>query len=135
MKVFDYSYSFKTGQYLDTATQTVVHLSSPLLRLPSFLLRPKSSLAKIGEALGVANIDLTDAPVFNSLFLLRGESEREIRQLFTPGVIKHLEQLPGISVGGGADALVVYRDQLAKPEELPQRLAEAKAIALLLRSA
>jgi len=135
MKAFDYSYSFKTGQYLDTATQTVVHVSSPLLRLPSFLLRPKSSLAKIGQALGVANIDLADAPAFNSMFLLRGESEAMIRQLFTPWVIQHFEQLPGISVGGGADALVVYRDrQQAKPEEFPQRLAEAKAIALALRS-
>jgi hypothetical protein len=70
------------------------------------------------------------------MFLLRGESEAMIRQLFHPGVIRHFEQLPGISVGGGTDALVVYRDrQQAKPKDFPQRLVEAREIALALRAA
>lgn len=136
MKVFDYSYSFKSGRNLDTATQTVVHLCSPLLRLPSFLLRPKSSLSKIGQLLGTPDINLASAPRFNSMFLLRGENETMIRQLFTPAVIRHFERLPGISVGGGGDALIVYRDrQLAKPEAFPQRLAEAGAIAVAFSAA
>jgi hypothetical protein len=133
MKIFDYSYSFKTGQNLDTAIQTVTHLRSPTLRLPSFLLRPQSKLAKLGQFLGAPGIHLADAPGFNSMFLLRGESEATIRQLFTPAAIRHFEQLPGISVGGGGDALIVYRDrQRAKPEDFPQRLTEARAIALAL---
>jgi len=134
MKVFDYSYSFKTGRNLDTATQTVVHLRSRLLRLPSFLLRPKSSLAKLGQMLGAApDINLESAPGFNSMFLLRGENETVIRQLFTPTVVRHFEQLPGISVGGSGDALVVYRDRkLAKPKDFLERLAEARTIALAL---
>ena len=134
MKVFDYSYSFKTGRNLDTATQTVVHVRWPLLRLPSFLFRPKSSLAKLGQVLGAApDINLASAPGFNSMFLLRGGNETVIRQLFTPAVIRHFEQLPGISIGGSGDALVVYRDRkLAKPKEFPERLAEARAIALVL---
>ena len=135
LKVFDYSYSFKTGRNLDTATQTVVHLRSPLLQLPSFLLRPKSSLAKIGQFLGAPGIDFADEPEFSRLFLLRGESEASIRQLFTPAVIHHFEQLPGISVGGGGDTLVIYRDrQRARPQDFPQRLAEARAIALAFRA-
>ena len=134
IKVFDYSYSFKTGRNLDTATQTVVHVRWPLLRLPSFLLRPKSSLAKLGQVLGAApDINLASAPGFNSMFLLRGGNETVIRQLFTPAVIRHFEQLPGISVGGSGDALVVYRDRkLARPNNFPARLAEARAIALVL---
>jgi hypothetical protein len=134
MKAFDYSYSFKTGRNLDTATQTVVHLRSPLLRLPSFLLRPKSSLAKLGQLLGAPlDINLPTAPGFNSMFLLRGERETTIRELFTPAVIRHFEQLPGISIGGGGDALIVYRDrQRAKPGDFLKRLAEAKGIALAL---
>jgi hypothetical protein len=137
MKVFDYSYSFKNGRNLDTATQTVVHLRSPLLRLPSFLLRPRSRLAKLGQLLGVASeINLANAPVFNRMFLLRGESETAIRQLFTPAVIQHFEQLTGVSVGGGGNALIVYRDrQRARPKEVLQRLAEARAIALALSAA
>jgi hypothetical protein len=137
IKVCDYSYSFKTGRNLDTATQTVVHLRSPLLRLPSFLLRPKSSLAKLGQALGAApDINFEGAPAFNSMFLLRGGNETAIRQLFTPAVIRHFEQLPGISVGGSGGALVVYRDRkLAKPKDFPERLAEARAIALVLSTA
>jgi len=136
MKIFDYSYSFKTGQNLDTATQTVVHLRSPVLQLPSFFLRPKSSLAKIGQSLGASAIDLEDAPGFNSRFLLRGESETMIRKLFTPEVARHFEQLPGISVGGGGDSLVIYRDRRrAKPQDFPQRLAEARAIASVLIAA
>jgi len=134
MKVFDYSYSFKTGRNLDTATQTVVHLRSPLLQLPSFFLRPKSRLAKLGQGLGAApDINLASAPEFNSMFQLRGENETVIRQLFTPAIIRHFEQLPGISVGGSGAAVVVYRDRkLAKPRDFPERLAEARAIALVL---
>jgi len=133
MKVFDYSYSFKNGRNLDTATQTVVHLRSPVLQLPSFLLRPKSTLAKIGQSLGAPGIDLADAPGFNSRFLLRGENEGMVRRSFTPSVIRHFEQLPAICVGGGGDTLVVYRDRkLAKPMDFPERLAEARAIALAL---
>jgi hypothetical protein len=137
MKVLDYSYSFKTGRNLDTAIQTVVHLRSPPLRLPSFLLRPKSSMAKLGQLLGAApDINLASAPVFSSMFLLRGENETTIRQLFTTAVIRHFEQLPGISVGGGGDAMIVYRDRrLAKPKDFPQRLAEARGIALALSAA
>ena len=134
MKVFDYSYSFKTGRNLDTATQTVVHVRSPLQRLPSFLLRPRSSLAKLGQVLGVGpDINFEGAPAFNSMFLLRGGNETVIRQLFTPAAIRYFEQLPGISVGGSGDALVVYRDRkLAKPKDIPERLAEARAIARVL---
>ena len=133
LKVFDYSYSFKSGRNLDTATQTVVHLRSPLLRLPSFLLQPQSGLAKIGKFLGAPGIDLAAAAEFNRMFLLRGESETIIRQLFAPAVTRHFEGLPGISVGGGGDSLVVYRDrQRAKPQDFPQCLAEARAIASAL---
>lgn len=133
MRVLDYSYSFRTGRNLDTATQTVVHLRSPVLQLPSFLLRPKSSLAKIGQSLGAPAIDLASAPEFNSRFLLRSDNETMIRQSFTPTVIRHFEKLRGISVGGSGDALVIYRDrQRARPQDLPQRLAEARAIALAL---
>jgi hypothetical protein len=84
--------------------------------------------------LGAApDIDLASASGFNSMFLLRGGNETVIRQLFTPAVIRHFEQLPGISVGGSGDALVVYRDRtLAKPNDFPERLAEARAIALVL---
>jgi hypothetical protein len=84
--------------------------------------------------LGAApDINLASAPGFNSMFLLRGENETAIRQLFTPAVIRQFEQLPGISVGGSGDALVVYRDRkLAKPKDFPARLAEARAIALTL---
>jgi hypothetical protein len=134
MKVFDYSYSFKTGRNLDTAIQTVVHLRSPFLQLPSFLLRPKSRLSKLGQVLGAApDINLESAPQFNNMFRLRGGNETVIRQLFTPAVIRHFEQLSGISVGGSGDTLVVYRDRkLAKPKDFPERLAEARAIALTL---
>jgi hypothetical protein len=136
IKVFDYSYSFKAGRNLDTATQTVVHVRSPSLRLPSFLLKPKSSLAKVGQLLGAPDTNLPAAPRFNSTFLLRGESELVIRQLFTSAVIQHFEKLPGISVGGAGDSLVVYRDrQRARPEDFPRRLAEAREIAVALTAA
>jgi len=131
MRVLDYAYSFKTGNYLDTATQTVVHVQSPRLRLPSFLLRPESSLAKLGQLMGAEDINFADAPQFNRMFLLRGENEAVMHILFAPAVIAYCEQLHGISIGGAGDAFVVYRDrQLAAVNDLPERLAEAKALAL-----
>jgi hypothetical protein len=82
---------------------------------------------------GAPNINLASALGFNRKFLLWGGDETAIRQFFTPAVIRHFEQLPGISVGGSGDALIVYRDRkLAKPKDFPERLAEARAIALTL---
>lgn len=132
MKALDYSYSFKTGNYLETATQTVGHIQSPRLRLPAFLLRPASRLAKFGQLLGYSDINFAEAPKFSSMYLLRGENETALRRLFTPALIQHCERLHGISIGGAGDAFVVYRDrQCAKPEDAQKFFAEAKAIALL----
>lgn len=132
----DYSYSFKVGNNLDTAIQTVVRIQSPRLCLPAFLLRPASRLAKLGNFLGFTDIRLANAPKFNSIYLLRGGSESAIQSVFTPAVIQRCEQLRGFSIGGAGESLVIYRDrELAKPRDLEALMAEAKAIALLFAEA
>jgi hypothetical protein len=94
------------------------------------MLWPESRLAKLGQLFGVTDIDLEAAPRFNSMFRLRGENEAAIRTIFTPPLIAHCEQLPGIWIGGAVDSFVVYRGgQLAPVNELPRRLEEARAIA------
>ncbi|UCG16478.1 MAG: hypothetical protein JSV19_00265, partial [Phycisphaerales bacterium] len=58
---------------------------------------------------GYADIDLDEHPEFSSRYLVRGQDEAAIRELFTWQVVEFFERLGKICVEGGGQRIVVYR--------------------------
>lgn len=84
--VFDYRYTVGSGKHQSTVSQTVVHLRSPRLELPRFVLAPENFLHKVGGLFGYRDIDFDSGPDFSKQYLLRGSSEGRVSDVFTPSV-------------------------------------------------
>lgn len=125
-KVFDYRYTVGSGKNSQTFRQTVAHVRSDRLRLPSFALRPEHIFHKIGGVFGYQDIDFDSHPTFSKKYLLRGQEEQEIRQTFAPHILDHFDQNHGLSVEGFGDELVYYRSgRQLKAELLQGHIEEA----------
>ncbi len=59
--------------------------------LPSFSIFPEHKLLKWLEKLGLADIDIAEAPEFSRRFFLRGTDEAAVRALFKPAVTQAFE--------------------------------------------
>jgi hypothetical protein len=123
--LFDYQYTTGHGKNRHTHRQTVAAFHLPKVRLPLFTLCPESVFHKIGSALGYQDIDFDRFPSFSSSYLLRGESEPAIRELFTDNRVMFFENRRGLSVEGGDDWLIVYRSRRrVRPQQVSAFLDE-----------
>lgn len=109
--LFDYQYSTGHGKHRRTHRQTVAAFQLPEAHLPLFLLRPENVFHKIGSALGYQDIDFDNFPDFSSSYLLRGENEPAVRELFNDNLLGFFENRPGLCVEGGDDWLIAYRSR------------------------
>ena len=107
--VFDYQYTTGHGNSRNTARQTVMLFRTEAYRLPSFALRPENVFHKFGSLFGYQDIDFEHAQAFSSKYLLKGEDEAAVRDLFTQNVLFTYEENPGWCAEGEADTLIVYR--------------------------
>ena len=116
--------------------QTVVHIRSPRLSLPPFVLSPEHALHKLGGLLGYHDIDFPESPEFSSKYLLRSkEAEDRVRMVFHPAVRLFFEQRQPITVEGHNEDLLIYRgSHRVKPEDLRDWVEDARAIAGQLHS-
>ena len=130
VSVFDYRYTVGAGQHQHTVTQTVVHVSTPV-PLPPFVLSQENILHKIGGVLGYHDIDFDSSPEFSKKYLLRSkEAEERVRDVFTPSVRSYFEQREPLSVEGGADGVLVYRQgKRVGPEDLLTFVEDAQGVA------
>lgn len=132
MTLLEFWYTDGFGKSQKTIMQTVIRMQSPLLELPTFVLRPESVLAKVAQIAGYQDIDFPDAPQFSKRHLLRGKDEPAIRQVFTPAILRYCEQHPKISIEGAGDRLLVYWERKRlKPANFDTFVDEGKAIAAL----
>jgi len=98
--------------------QTAIYFNPTNLNLPRFTLSPENLLHKIGSAFGYQDIDFPTHPDFSKRFLLRGEDETKIRALFTNKLLNFLESQQKITIEGGGNQLILYRDnKRIRPEE------------------
>lgn len=107
--IFDYRYKTGHGKNARTFQQTVVHLESSGLHLPSFALRPENLLDKIGGMIGLQDIDFATHPTFSKMFVLKGADESAIRELFGDELLSFLEGQAGLAVDACGNHLVLYR--------------------------
>ena len=135
MTLFDFSYVIGGGKQSRTFEQTVTRVQSPKLNLPTFDLRPESIFAKIAQSLGFKDIDIKDAPTFSKMFLLRGQDDGAIRQLFTPALRQYCEQYRGLWMSGAGDLLWFHREnRRPKPAELEAFATAARQTISLIAS-
>ena len=119
MTLFDFSYVIGSGKRNRNYQQTVTRVQSPKLNLPAFEMRPESVFLKIAASLGMKDIDIVSAPNFSRMYLLRGQDEAAIRQLFTPELVRYCEANRGMWISGVGDLLWFHREnRRVKPEEL-----------------
>ena len=123
--LFDYEYVVEGSESNSSYKQSVIWFHSENLCLPNFALRPENLFHKIGGVLGYQDIDFESHPKFSKTFLLRGNDEPKIRDIFKNEVLNFFESLEEISVEGGDNQLILYRHQLRlMPEELEQFMDE-----------
>jgi hypothetical protein len=107
--VFDYAYVTGSGKNRQTHYQSVVYLEPGYLSLPYFSLRPEGLLYKIFTAFGYQDIDFGQRPEFSKQYLLRGQDEQAIRQMFNDTLLSFYEMYPGTSTDGGGNQLFLFR--------------------------
>jgi hypothetical protein len=135
--IFDYQYTTGHGRHRHTATQSVICLFLESAHLPTFCLRPEGVWHKVGGWLGYQDIDFEDYPLFSKNYLLRGDDEESIRNLFTYSVVAFYERETRLSTEGSGNKLLFYRHAVrVKPDEISPFLEKGlEVLALLHRPA
>ena len=77
--VFDYRYVTGGGDDRRVRKQTVMSVESTSLVHPVFNLRPEGFWSKVGAVFGGQDIDFIEHPEFSEKYVLKGESEEEVR--------------------------------------------------------
>ena len=77
--VFDYRYVTGGGNNSRVRKQTVMSVESTSLVHPVFNLRPEGFWSKVGAAFGGQDIDFVSHLEFSEKYVLKGESEEEVR--------------------------------------------------------
>ena len=77
--VFDYRYEISGNDSHSVHKQTVMSVESTSLVHPVFNLRPEGFWSKVGAAFGGQDIDFVEHPDFSEKYVLKGESEEEVR--------------------------------------------------------
>ena len=123
LAIFDYQYTTGGGESSRTYRQSVFCIWSPKLYLPQFSMRPEGIFHKIGGAFGYQDIDFDSHPEFSKKYLLRGDNEASIRQLFNKKLLTNIESQQKISIEGGDNQLVFYKKRI-KPDDIESFMDE-----------
>src|ERR1041384_3702069 len=115
--VFDYTYVIGSGKNRQTHFQTVTYLEPANLRVPYFSLRPEGFFTKFLTALGYQDIDFGQRPVFSQKYLLRGQDEQGIRQVFNDQLLAFFENYEGTCVDAGNNQMFVFRANYRFPPQ------------------
>lgn len=133
--VFDYQFVTGHGKTKRRWQNTVVCLRFDGPELPRFVLSPESVWHKVGAWFGAQDIDFEHHEAFSSRYILRGENEPAIRELFNDGVLDFYARNPGLTTEGMSHTLLHYRhNQCVPSDQLRSFLSEALEVLSLYRS-
>ena len=130
--IFDYKFTVGHGKNSRTYKQTVA-LASLHTSLPNFYLGRENIFHKIGSKFGYQDIDFDNFPEFSDKYLLRGENETAVKNLFTSNILRFFqENMTNIYVEAEKNYLIYYRlSRRIKPLELDQFIEEATKVVRL----
>ena len=133
--IFDYRYTTGGGQHSNTSHQTVILFESDGMQLPQFALRPENVFHKIGQVFGYQDIDFDSHPEFSKRYLLKGEDEGAVRDLFTRDVLSFYEADGKLSSEAAGGRLIHYRHgKRSRPEQIQDFITEGVRVLTLLRA-
>jgi hypothetical protein len=134
LAIFDYTFSVGSGKGRRTSQQSVIAFRFAGPNLSTFLLRPEGFWDKIGSWMGYRDIDFDDYPVFSRSYLLRGNEEKVVRQLFSAPILDYFTDNPGLAVEGGGPILLYYRPRKrVEPQNVRTFMEEGWKVLTLFR--
>ena len=117
--VFDYRYVISSNNSRRVFKQTVFFVHSKKLGLPQFLLKPENFFHKIGQLLGMQDIDFEQYPKFSDQYLLRGADEDYIRASFPDEALQFFTIEKNWSLEGLNYYLIFYqKNRLLLPSQI-----------------
>ena len=112
--------------YASRYQQSVVYFCSPKLDLPQFVLQPEKKFHEFGD---LQDIDFSSHTKFSDDYLLQGNPEESVRNLFNDQLLDFFESKPGLCVEGGANQMLFYRlNERVSPNNLSQFLEEGMQV-------
>ena len=93
-----------------TKTQTVILFANPSINFSHFALLPKHTFVWNHPVFGDEFLEIKNDKQFNSLYLLQGESENAVRNLFDEKVRAHFVKLVNKSCEGKGEQFLYYYD-------------------------
>ena len=104
--------------------KTTVQLVHLPVEIPSFLLDQEGIFDKLFDRVihsltDSHDIDFSDYPVFSKSIRLTGEDEKEVRKLFTPELIRFLEEEQVYHIECNGNALIIFKSlRIASTDEI-----------------
>ncbi len=129
-KIFDYRFTRGGGQGSHIIRQTVIFAQLTRTDLPRFILAPEKFFHKIGRRMGLRDINFEQDHGFSDSYLLKGEDETAVRELFTPRLLEYFQSKKlKTTLEGRGNGLILYKaSKRAKPEELDALYNEFREI-------
>ena len=133
---FDFDFTFEIGgggsrdngisYYANRYQQSVVYFCSPKLDLPQFVLQPEKKFHQFSD---LQDIDFSSHTKFSDDYLLQGNPEESVRNLFNDQLLDFFESKPRLCVEGGANQMLFYRlNERVSPNNLNQFLEEGMQV-------
>ncbi|HEU5262973.1 MAG TPA: hypothetical protein VFU41_16250 [Gemmatimonadales bacterium] len=122
-----FEYSYPVGK--SRRSFGVMHWQGEEASLPKFSVAPEGFWQRVGQKLGLQDIDFPEDPDFSGAYQLQGVDEAAIRALFTPAVRRFFAHNRGNHIAGAGRHLFWWRlGTLPRPDELDTFLAEGDGI-------
>jgi MFS superfamily sulfate permease-like transporter len=117
--VSDVTLSEGAGQAQSESRITLVQVAETDFLIPDFALEPESLWSRLSELTHGKDIDFTAHQQFSKKYYLRGDSEEQIRNFFSNGVISFLESKEAVHIECHRNKLLFYtKRQLLQPHEI-----------------
>ncbi len=109
----------KTGTLITGKLDEFTAAHIPLKGLPVFTLEKEKVIDRLMEGKGIKDIDFDSHPEFSKYYLLQGENEDQVRELFNDALLTYLEGHQGFHVEADENGLMVYsKNKQLEPEEI-----------------
>ncbi len=134
----DYRFTTGSGKNRTTHVHTMCVLESVSLCTPHCYLRPERAIFdKLGALLGGQDINFADDPEFSSAYVLQGDTEAAVRELFDEDLRAWFtdRRSDRFHFETRSNLLVFHYGRKRKPEEASQLMQQALEIMNLLGTA